>query len=115
MKTLGMLLIVTAIVLSAGASATADQICNHRFVHGEEVTVARIGSTSCQLARSGAENVIDLGHAPEFVIAYSSVTHMHYRMVRISLSQSSDFFTCTYRGKGAGRTTIGFRLTILKD
>jgi len=114
MRTMRILLATAAIMASAGSTASAEQFCNHRFVHGDEITVTRYGSTSCSLARSGAKRVIDLGYAPPSVLAHSAVTGLNYRMYRIKHAEDSSFFTATYRGFGKGTTRIGFRLTIRK-
>jgi hypothetical protein len=115
MRRLALLFALSSLAAIGSSTASAEQFCNHRFAHGEEITVTRYGSTSCQLARSGAEHVIDLGYAPAAVVAFSSVTDLHYVLYRVAHSEDSTFFTATYRGRGKGDTHIGFRLTIVKD
>ena len=114
MRTMAMAALAAAAIAAGTApTASADQFCNHRFVNGDEITVKRFGSTSCSLARSGAAHVIDLGYAPPTVVAYSSVTHKHYKMYRVSHFEDATTFSCTYRGFGKGNTRIGFSLTIV--
>jgi hypothetical protein len=115
MRWMSMLVAVAAVFVISGSTASAEQICDHHFFHSDEITVARFGSTSCSLARSGAEHVINAGHAPASVLAYSRITGRHYRMFRISHVDTSSFFTATYRGFGKANTRIGFRLTIIRS